>query len=193
MAHGARAPVQLDLHQNGTFATHEFSRLSDNGLTGGVLRGRWNIYYSEDVGKDRFWMQVLRLKCSGVGLWSDLLFLGDIDVIDGWAEIEEQLKLQRRQLRALDDAATDEKAVPPSSAAMAPNASAAALHPDHPDFRRAEEEEERKIEEERLRRESEVRPGVTLAPEKRGLFTLGKPRRYCVRGHIIAGHQVPPP
>ena len=33
-----------------------------------------------------------KLKCSGVGLWSDL-FLGDIDVIDGWDEIEEQSKV----------------------------------------------------------------------------------------------------
>ncbi len=25
---------------------------------GGVLRGRWNVYYSEDTQKERFWMQV---------------------------------------------------------------------------------------------------------------------------------------
>ena len=40
-----------------------------------------------------------RLKCSGVGLWSDLLFLGDIDVIDGWDEIEEQLKVSLKAKR----------------------------------------------------------------------------------------------
>ena len=42
-----------------------------------------------------------RLKCSGVGLWSDLLFLGDIDVIDGWDEIEEQLKVRLITKRTL--------------------------------------------------------------------------------------------
>ena len=38
--------------------------------------------------------QVLRLKSTGVSMWQDLLFLGDIDVVDTWKDIKEVLAKQ---------------------------------------------------------------------------------------------------
>ena len=43
----------------------------------------------------------MRLKRSGIVLWSDLRFLGVIDVIDGWDEINQQLKVRLITRRTL--------------------------------------------------------------------------------------------
>jgi len=92
---GSRCTASLELFSNGTFVTTRYTKFAESGVkVGGVLRGRWNVYYSEDTQKERFWMQVLRLKSSGVNLWQDLLFLGDIDVVDTWKDIEELLARQ---------------------------------------------------------------------------------------------------
>ena len=53
---------QVELFANGTFMTREYQRFTTDGVKGdGVLRGRWNVYYSDTTDSDRFWMQVISL------------------------------------------------------------------------------------------------------------------------------------
>ena len=107
---GAQCAAVFELWPNGTFVTSSYTKVTDSVIkSGGVLRGRWNVYYSEDTKKDRFWLQVKRLKSSGVHLWQDLLFLGDIDVVDTWRDIQDVLA-QQITLAASNVSAADEDA-----------------------------------------------------------------------------------
>lgn len=59
---GTRAELQVQMHSNGSFQTTRYSKITGEGMeSSGVLRGRWNVYYSQPQDRDRFWMQVLVL------------------------------------------------------------------------------------------------------------------------------------
>lgn len=59
---GTRAELQVQTHSNGSFQTTRYSKITGEGMESfGVLRGRWNVYYSQPQDRDRFWMQVLVL------------------------------------------------------------------------------------------------------------------------------------
>ena len=55
----SRLAASVRLNGNGTFVAEGLRWVRGAGVsTGGILRGRWNVYYSDSHGRDRFWMQV---------------------------------------------------------------------------------------------------------------------------------------
>jgi len=170
---GTRCLASFNMMPNGTFVTRSYQRFSETGVqVGGVLRGRWNVYYSEDTQKERFWMHVKRLKSSGVNLGHDLLFLGDIDVVDTWKDIKQVLATQIDRHASLTNAsasATDAQAAPEGSGAGQPPdvKEASGTAPPLPDH-------------------------LALTPEDRGIFTRGKRRQYRLSGSIMIGWNAEP-
>ena len=168
---GTRCSAAFEMLPDGTFYTTAYQKFSESGVTaGGVLRGRWNVYYSEDTKKERFWMQVKRLKSTGVNLWQDLLFLGDIDVVDTWKDIKDVLAQQM------------------ALASSNETASSAAGDPVPPKMETSDSNDLTGFELSEAEGTPSVSPhNVALTPEDRGIFTSGKQRKYRLGGSIVVG------
>jgi len=162
---GARCAATFDLRSNGTFVSTEYHKFSERGVeSGGVMRGRWNVYYSEDSKHERFWMQVLRLKSTAVALSHDLLLLGDLDVVDTWVDLQHVLAHQLLDTNENNttNLAADEQEMKTPSPSLSPSP--------QPCGERVEES-----------------GWLTTTPEDRGIFTSGPDRTYRLAGTILVG------
>jgi len=177
-----RGEVKVELFSNGTFTTREYQRFTTDGLKGdGVLRGRWNVYYSDISDTDRFWMQILRLKCSNVFIHQDLLLIGDLKPVHTFEDISGQLQ---KQINILSDGG-DAKAVNKTNVSLTPHGDVIAG---------IEEVDQLQKDDKQIVDELEDR-GVFTGETERGRSDSpgeGSSRRYDIGGHIIEGHQFEP-